>query len=258
MTESQRTASKTDLSCGHLTTVQAQRLLPPQTNWDRRMGFTLHAVHSGIRAMHAAATCHLRAWGAFLDDFIAALLLGALGMSVPALTSAQAKEAQREPFQYSARDLEVRLDSLPDSIPSEQIEIVLEASDIRCKPGHAKFLGMNIPIVVPAAMANFCRQVDTYLGAHKGPIPLQLSRKDWTHRKLAAQVQELDVSLGRRYVLLSRWRYYDAVGDASNAVRSVRWIAEEALWDREERKALWHSLQNIYCDDHYGRCPAPC
>lgn len=110
-----------------------------------------------IRGTHPAADCPATTRRALFRRLRVAPLLGVLGVLLPALTSAQTKEPQREPFQYSARDLEVRLDSLPDDIPAEQIEILLEASDIRCKPGYTKFLGMNITRMAEGSEPRFFR-----------------------------------------------------------------------------------------------------
>lgn len=179
--------------------------------------------------------------------------MGTLSLWLLLHAPVQAQAISGEPNQHNAHDLEVRIDRLPDEISANDIEIALEASDNLCKPKQVKLLGLNLPSDVHPATAAFCRFVDQYAGMHQGAIALQLSRRTWTHRKVADQVSDLDTVLGKRYVLLSRWRHYDADVDGYLVVRSVRWVAEEALWDRQTRQVLWHSLRNIYCDDlHEG------
>lgn len=174
-----------------------------------------------------------------------------LSASMATRVHAQSGKTAADVDQYNAHDLEVKIDRLPDEIAAADIEMVVEASDSRCKPKPVKLLGISVPAVPPAATSHFCGQLEAYLGKHPGPIPMQLSRKDWTFRKVADQVQNLDVPLARRYVLLSIWRQQDSEVDAYATVRKVRWVVEEALWDRDTRAVLWHSLRNIYWDDHY-------
>ena len=181
---------------------------------------------------------------------LATLLAMAL-TTVAANAFAQLRDVPWGPNQYNANEFEVRRDALPDVLPMDQIELVVEASDEFCKPKSEKVFGIPMPVPVAPQAAFFCRQIETYLGAHAGALPVQLSRQIWSQRKVADQVAALAPPPQRRYVLLSRWRGYDPDVSPYGAVRRVRWVVEEVLWDTAEGRLLWHSLRNIHSNDDF-------
>jgi len=183
---------------------------------------------------------------------MARALLFALSLTALAPTAfAQLREAPWGPKQYNAADLEVRRDALPDELPADQIEVVVEASDEYCKPKSTRMLGISIPVPVEPAATFFCGQIQAYLDGPAGAVPVRLSRQIWTQRKVADQVAALDVAPERRYLALSRWRPYDVAMNSAGLVPRMRWVVEEVLWDRVDSKLLWHALRNIYTDDAY-------
>ncbi|MCY4744567.1 hypothetical protein NYO99_06235 [Pelomonas sp. UHG3] len=182
---------------------------------------------------------------------LAGVLL-ALLLTAPA-AQAQLREAPWGPNQYNAHDLEVRRDALPDTLATEDIEVVVEASDEYCKPRFTKLIGISVPIPVAPGVEFFCRQLATYADSHAGALPVRLSRQTWQQRDVGAHVAQLDVPAQRRHVLLSRWRIYDAETNPYGLVPRMRWTVEEALWDRTEQRLLWHALRTIYTDDVYEK-----
>jgi hypothetical protein len=175
-------------------------------------------------------------------------MLLALMLAAPT-ARAQLRDAPWGPNQYNAYDLEVRRDTLPDTLAAEDIEVVVEASDEYCLPRSAKFMGISLPVPVAPAVPFFCRQIATYVEGSAGALPVRLSRQTWQLRDVAAHVAALDVPVQRRQVLLSRWRPYDAETNAYGLVPRMRWVVEEALWDRTAQRLLWHALRVIYTDD---------
>jgi len=167
------------------------------------------------------------------------------------LVLAQLREAPWGPDQYNAKDFEARLDALPDELPADQIDVVVEASDEFCKPKSTKLLGISMPVPVAPAATFFCQKMAAYLDGYAGKLPVRLSRQIWTQRKVADHVAALDLPVQRRYVLLSRWRAYDVGMNAYGLVPRMRWVVEEALWDRTDNRTLWHALRNVYTDDVY-------
>lgn len=166
---------------------------------------------------------------------------------------AQLRAAPWGPNQYNAHDLDVRRDALPDTLPTEDIEVVVEASDEYCKPRSKKLLGVSLPVPVAPGVEFFCAQLATYADSHAGALPLRLSHQTWQLRDVAAHVAQLDVPAQRRHVLLSRWRIYDTETNAYGLVPRMRWTVEEALWERTGQRLLWHALRTVYTDDVYEK-----
>ncbi len=150
---------------------------------------------------------------------LAGVLLAVL-LSAPT-AQAQLRDAPWGPNQNKAYDLEVRRDTLPDTLPAEEIEVVVEASDESCKPRSTKLMGISLPVPVAPGAPFFCQHIATYVNSHAGALPVRLSRQTWLLRDVAAHMAALDVPVQRHHVLLSRWRIY---GIETNAYRPTSGI----------------------------------
>jgi len=157
------------------------------------------------------------------------------------------RDAPFGPEQRASRDLEVHVDALPDVLDVDQIEVVVEVSDEYCKPKFTKLMGITLPVPATPHAPFFCKAIETYAETSpQGRSPL-LSRQIWRERSVAAHVAQLDVPLGKRYVVLTRWRGLGGV------TKSGRWVVEEALWDREQGRLLWLALRSVYTDDEFKK-----
>jgi hypothetical protein len=170
-------------------------------------------------------------------------------MASPA--NAQLREAPWGPYQFAASDFDVRLDALPDVLVPDEIEVVVEVSDEYCQPRHKKLLGISLPVPVAPETAFFCRHLATHLAGPTGPLPVRASRQTWTQRNPGELVAALDPAPQRRYVLLSRWRFYEGVVSQYGVVQEVRWVVEELVWDRHEGHPVWHGLRTINTNDDF-------
>ncbi len=188
---------------------------------------------------------------------LARLVLGsAFALCVAASNMANAQPlrlAPTGPDLTASRDMEVRIDRLPDQLPADEIEVVVEASDEYCKPKSHKVLGLTLQVPVSANASFFCKTLESYVNDNPPGNPLLLSRQIWQERNIAAHVAQLDVPLNKRYLALTRWRAYGGAPphDATMAIARGRWVVEELLWDREQGRLLWLALRSIYTDDIY-------
>jgi hypothetical protein len=156
------------------------------------------------------------------------------------------------PNQRASRDLEVRVDRLPNQLSPHEIDLVVEASDVDCKPKGKVIFGITLPAQIFPHVRFFCNSIEAYVTASTAAHRPQISRQTWRERNVAAHVAQLDVPLSKRYVALTRWLPYGGDGGPSGyRVERGRWVVEEALWDRQEGRLLWLALRNVYTDDVY-------
>jgi hypothetical protein len=123
------------------------------------------------------------------------------------MSAAQAQPLRLAPLgpnQLASRDLEVRFDRLPDQLPADQIEVVVEASDEYCKPKTYKVMGITLPVPVMAHATFFCQVLEAYGLQGESKHRPRLSRQIWQERDIASHVAQLDVPPSERYLALTR------------------------------------------------------
>lgn len=160
----------------------------------------------------------------------------ATAASAPALAPvALAAEAPTWPLW---RGYQVWRDELPDTLPADQVEIVVLSPDQRCRPpATAKVFGMSLGPGVDPATLRFCNALQAYTAAPPGaalPLPVRLATQALPSRQPAAIVAALAPAPQRRYVALVVWQWREDRSD-------LFWLFEEALIDRETGRWLWHA-----------------
>jgi hypothetical protein len=139
----------------------------------------------------------------------------------------------------SIRDFEVLRDELPDSLPLEQIEVVVLSNPDACEPRLVKRFGLTIDVSGATSQERMvCREA---LPGLMGTTPEGLRLR---HVQLAKGTGSVADDLARvapgeplrRYVALLRWQVWPAP-------YHIGMRLEEVLYDRDTQRWLWHAIR---------------
>lgn len=147
----------------------------------------------------------------------------------------------------SSRDFEVFRDELPDSLPPDQLEIVVLSEPDSCVPRLEKRFGLTFDVSGATPQQRMvCRDVlPALMGTTADGVRLrhvQLARADGrvaddvARAMAAAAAGEPGDAAPRRYVALLRWSVWPLNNYLGMAF-------EEVLFDRESRRWLWHATR---------------
>ena len=137
------------------------------------------------------------------------------------------------------RAYQVWRDELPDTLPADQVEIVLLSPDQRCRPASTgKLFGLTLRPGVDPATYRFCLALESFAQApgEALPVPLRLATQALPGRQPAAIVAALAPAPQRRYVALVAWDWREDRSD-------IFWHFEEAVIDRETGRWVWHAAR---------------